>query len=371
VRPINYTYMMDLDVCESYGRSQTVRLTTRQKRTCLGGFKRLSAKGETHHQDLICVRRVSTHIDGISYAMKSIGAMNMYLLTQEGRDMYGTQRHHGKLTDDWDLCSLIQVTKVNDDMIRNFVSHSAVFSGAGKSPVTHYWLACQNAARHKRTKRTVNEGEYVGFALMRFRYMPSVAAAASVDGIQTPAARQASNKRHKSQAHIVVGGVIQHRRPRVASFNGRGGEDAEDDFSGDEMDDEDHKYAAAAAAAPVDPPIPVFMQFDQKDVAEELNHQHFWQLVPYISPFADGLPNHYFQNQYCDGRLYPCGMVMETYAPDIVQNRDDADHGRLLVFPWQGQHGHTGRGWVKDMPNHIKAVGHLSILFGQNARLYN
>jgi hypothetical protein len=284
-----------------------------------------AGRGETNKTDVICFRRVSSHSDGLSYAMKSIGAMNVYLHSEEGRSIYGTQRHHGKLTDDWDICAMVQVGKIEEYTHKFNTSYVAAYSLSGKCSVTNYWIACQNAPKHMFTERTAIEGEYPGFVLIRFRYNTSVAAALSNygDDNNEPAA-----KRIKT---IQVGSSV----------------------------------------------ISVSSEFEiayDEDTKEEEDNQHFWQLVPYISPNADGLPCHFYQNQYSYGAQFPCGQLMETYAPTLEPSKWHRDHAKDTVFPWTKVEGGSlanNSTWRTGYMLDMQALGTLSLLFGQNARIYN
>lgn len=333
-KPVNMTYMVDLD-----GTGMPMNYERRKKYPGKASLpdrktyntKNQIARGEINKQDVICFRRISSHRDGISHAVKSVAAWNMYMRTDEAREYYGKERHHGKVTDDWDCCSMVQVGRIQEYKWQRYTAFSVVFSTSGPVSVGNVWLACQHQSKHKFTKRTANEGEYVGYMLQRLRYIDPVDEACM---IIDPATKR---QRLDSDGNAAVTG---RARPSIATRRKN------------------------------EPNKPLWQLYDEEEVQEETSgFEHYWCLVPYISPFADGPPVEYYMNQHFTGKLFPCGIVMESYAPSVNPRKWDADHGLYASFPWM-EPGHE-HGWREKYMTHREPCASLTVIFGVNCnRLY-
>lgn len=348
-QPVNQTYLVDLDQSNlptkykrgSRSRNIPDRMSYNEKNKI--------AQGEINKEDICCIRRISSHKDGLSYAVKSVAGMNMYLRSDEGMKMYGTERHHGKLTDDWSLACMSQVSKVFPKTFSTYTAYSIVYSVSGVCSVRNAWLACQLQPHHQFTKKTINEGDYVGYVLQRFRYHEKGDQAAELMTNYDDEYQRKSKQSRTSDA-IDISGAFSNANEKDTRIVQWKHED-------------------------------LYRKYDLMEISEEQRKdvRHYWQLVPYVSNFADGPHLEYYWNQHFTGRLFPCGMVMESYAPDINPKRWHAEHGLYYTFPWRetedkgGDMYSTGgdSGWRERYLEHRTKLGSLTIIQGLNrTKLY-
>lgn len=328
-KPINFTYLVDLD------QSTIVPLRHKQRHPDSMGAPQderdenestVVTNGEMNKQDICVLKRISTSSIGIAYAVKNIGSFNMYMRTTEARSLYGSQRHCGRLIDDWDLHGMIQVGNVYRKNFGRYTAYSLEFSVADYGVVTDVWKACQLQPWHTFTKHTANEGDYIGFVLIRLRY-------------ERTAVQMASTK------------PSSKKKRRITSSN--------DNLSTNDDPLTDPTYAH----------LPAYKRYNAKEYAEEFDNEHFWQLVPYISSLASGPYQDFLENQHFTGRVFPMGQIWETYDDKIKPNTTDARHALYYLFPWLESADGPWRERMLDHRNGIKS--NLTINFKVNShKLY-
>jgi hypothetical protein len=325
-KPINYTYLIDLD------QNNLIALRHKQRHPDnLGGVRNKSheddestavTNGELNKNDICVMKRISSSVTGIAYSVKNI--------SREARQRYGTQRHHGRLTDEWDLHGLLQVGNVYKKNFGRFSAYSLEFSTAQYAVPTNVWKACELQPWHKFTKHTAIEGDYVGFVLIRLRYEKTANYMASI-------AQPSKKKKQRIDPNDNNNNNPDHKDPLTHP-----------------------DYAS----------WPAYKRYNLKEYEEELNHEeHFWQLVPYISSLASGPYQDFLENQHFTGRVFPMGQVWETYGTKIKPDSAEAHHALYYLFPWLEK---SDAPWRERMLEHRSAIkSNLTLNFKLNShRLY-